>query len=146
MNLAVNQTIMRSINTTVSTLLPILALMVIAVGMLGVGTLKDLALVQLIGIIQGTFSSIFLASPLLVSLKSRQREYRKHDEAVLAARAKVSAGEGSNTESAATDAAEGTGAEDASASDIEQSKPKRTVTTPKLEGDDDKPLSWRPGQ
>ncbi|MDK8793504.1 protein translocase subunit SecF [Corynebacterium sp. MSK032] len=145
-NLAVNQTIMRSINTTVSTLLPILALMIIAVGMLGVGTLKDLALVQLIGIIQGTFSSIFLASPLLVTLKSRQREYRKHDEAVLAARTKVSAGEDSNTESAAADAAEGTGAEDASTSEMEQSTPKRTVKTPKLEGDENKPLSWRPGQ
>lgn len=86
-NLSTNQVIMRSINTTVSTLLPILALMIIAVGLLGVGTLKDLALVQLIGIIQGTLSSIFLASPLLVSLKSRQKAYREHDAKVAAARA-----------------------------------------------------------
>ncbi|AYJ32445.1 protein translocase subunit SecF [Corynebacterium xerosis] len=86
-NLAVNQTIMRSINTTVSSLLPIIALMVIAVGMLGVGTLKDLALVQVIGIIQGTFSSIFLAASLLVSLKRRQKIHAEHDRKVADARA-----------------------------------------------------------
>lgn len=86
-NLAVNQTIMRSINTTVSSLLPIIALMVIAVGMLGVGTLKDLALVQVIGIIQGTFSSIFLAASFLVSLKRRQKIHAEHDRKVADARA-----------------------------------------------------------
>ena len=86
-NLAVNQTIMRSINTTVSSLLPIIALMVIAVGMLGVGTLKDLALVQVIGIIQGTFSSIFLAASFLVSLKRRQKTHAEHDRKVADARA-----------------------------------------------------------
>lgn len=86
-NLAVNQTIMRSINTTVSSLLPIIALMVIAVGMLGVGTLKDLALVQVIGIIQGTFSSIFLAASFLVSLKRRQKFHAEHDRKVADARA-----------------------------------------------------------
>ncbi|MDO5029151.1 MAG: protein translocase subunit SecF [Corynebacterium sp.] len=145
-NLAVNQTIMRSINTTVSTMLPILALMIIAVGMLGVGTLKDLALVQLIGIVQGTFSSIFLAAPLLVSLKSRQRDYRKHDEAVLEARAQGSAKVSVAAESTDEDGV----AVDPSASDIEQSAtPKRTVSTPKPPsegGDDGMPLSWRPGQ
>lgn len=86
-NLAVNQTIMRSINTTVSSLLPIIALMVIAVGLLGVGTLKDLALVQVIGIVQGTFSSIFLAASFLVSLKRRQKDYAAHDRKVAEARA-----------------------------------------------------------
>src|SRR5690606_36455292 len=65
-NLAVNQTLMRSINTTIISVLPVLALMVIAVWLLGVGTLKDLALVQLVGIVVGTFSSIFFATPLLV--------------------------------------------------------------------------------
>ncbi|WP_295629401.1 protein translocase subunit SecF [uncultured Corynebacterium sp.] len=90
-NLAINQTIMRSINTTISSLLPLIAMMVIAVGLLGVGTLKDLALVQLIGIIQGTFSSIFLAASLLVSLKARQKDFRAHDEKVAAARAEGTA-------------------------------------------------------
>ena len=53
-NLAINQTFMRSINTSLISVLPILALMVIAVWLLGVGTLKDLALVQLVGVIVGT--------------------------------------------------------------------------------------------
>ncbi len=53
-NLAVNQTLMRSINTTIISVLPVIALMVIAVWLLGgVGTLKDLALVQLVGIVVG---------------------------------------------------------------------------------------------
>lgn len=73
-NLAVNQTLMRSINTTIISVLPIISLMVVAVWMLGVGTLQDLALIQLVGVIVGTYSSVFLASPLLVTFK----EYRKH--------------------------------------------------------------------
>lgn len=85
-NLAVNQTVMRSISTTLFSALPILALMVVAVWLMGVGTLKDLSLVQLIGVIEGTFSSIFLATPILVSLKMRQKEVARHTEAVLAER------------------------------------------------------------
>lgn len=85
-NLAVNQTFMRSINTTVISVLPIIALMVVAVWMLGVGTLKDLALIQLVGIVVGTYSSIFLATPLLVVLKDRRSDIKKHNAAVLARR------------------------------------------------------------
>ena len=70
-NLAVNQTFMRSINTSLISVLPIIALMVIAVWLLGVGTLMDLALVQLVGVIVGTYSSIFFATPLLVTLRER---------------------------------------------------------------------------
>ncbi|MGF2951440.1 protein translocase subunit SecF, partial [Mycobacterium sp. THU-M116] len=70
-NLAINQTFMRSINTSLIGVLPVLSLMVIAVWLLGVGTLKDLALVQLIGIVIGTYSSIFFATPLLVTLRER---------------------------------------------------------------------------
>ena len=61
-NLAVNQTFMRSINTSLISVLLILALIVVAVWLLGVGTLKDLALVQLVGIMVGTYSSIFFAT------------------------------------------------------------------------------------
>ena len=86
-NLAINQTLMRSINTSLTTVLPIISLMVIAVWMLGVGTLKDLALVLLIGIIVGTYSSIFTATPLLVSLKERQRDIKAHNGKVLERRA-----------------------------------------------------------
>ncbi|WP_280501000.1 protein translocase subunit SecF [Nocardia farcinica] len=90
-NLAVNQTLMRSINTTVIGVLPIIALMVIAVWMLGVGTLKDLALVQLVGLIIGTYSSVFFASPLLVSLKERWGPVAAHTKKVMNKRANAAA-------------------------------------------------------
>ncbi|GAA4404463.1 protein translocase subunit SecF [Tsukamurella soli] len=92
-NLAVNQTLMRSINTTVISVLPVLSLMVIAAWMLGVGTLNDLGLVQLVGVIVGTYSSIFFATPLLVALKEQTPEIRRHTAKVLARRARVDAGE-----------------------------------------------------
>jgi preprotein translocase subunit SecF len=82
-NLAVNQTFMRSINTSLISVLPILALMVIAVWLLGVGTLMDLALVQLVGVIVGTYSSIFFATPLLVSLRERTELVRTHTRRVM---------------------------------------------------------------
>lgn len=86
-NLAVNQTFMRSINTTVIATLPVLGLLVIGVGLLGVGTLADLATVQLIGLLSGTFSSIFLAAPVLVQLKERSGEVSVHTRKVHARRA-----------------------------------------------------------
>ncbi len=82
-NLAVNQTFMRSINTSLISVLPIIALMVIAVWLLGVGTLMDLALVQLVGVIVGTYSSIFFATPLLVTLRERTDLVRKHTRRVV---------------------------------------------------------------
>jgi preprotein translocase subunit SecF len=109
-NLAVNQTFMRSINTSVISVLPILALMVVAVWLLGVGTLMDLALVQLVGVIVGTYSSIYFATPLLVTLRERTALVRNHTRRVLNRRkgsaAKVSdTGEGTDDGSAATPAA-----------------------------------------
>ena len=82
-NLAVNQTFMRSINTSLISVLPIISLMVVAVWLLGVGTLKDLALVQLVGVIVGTYSSIFFATPLLVTLRERTELVRTHTRRVL---------------------------------------------------------------
>lgn len=82
-NLAINQTFMRSINTSLISLMPVLALIVVAVWLLGVGTLKDLALVQLVGIIVGTYSSIFFATPLLVTLRERTEKVRTHTQRVL---------------------------------------------------------------
>ncbi|HJC61122.1 MAG TPA: protein translocase subunit SecF [Candidatus Dietzia intestinigallinarum] len=90
-NLGVNQTLMRSIHTTVIGILPLLSLIVIAVWLLGVGTLMDLAIVQMVGIITGTFSSVFLATPLLVSLKERDPEIKRQTEKVLARREKAEA-------------------------------------------------------
>ncbi|HYP95653.1 MAG TPA: protein translocase subunit SecF [Mycobacterium sp.] len=82
-NLAVNQTFMRSINTSLISVLPIVSLMVVAVWLLGVGTLMDLALVQLVGVIVGTYSSIFFATPLLVTLREHTELVRTHTRRVL---------------------------------------------------------------
>ena len=92
-NLAINQTFMRSINTSIISILPIVSLMIIAVWLLGVGTLKDLALVQMVGILVGSFSSIFFATPLLVTLRERTDMVRNHTRKVLKRRARVAAGE-----------------------------------------------------
>jgi preprotein translocase subunit SecF len=92
-NLAVNQTFMRSINTSLISVLPIISLMVVAVWLLGVGTLKDLALVQLVGVIVGTYSSIFFATPLLVSLRERTDLVRTHTRRVLNRRKPTKASE-----------------------------------------------------
>lgn len=88
-NLGVNQTLMRSIHTTIIGILPLLSLVIIAVWILGVGTLMDLAIVQMVGIITGTFSSVFLATPLLVTLKERDPEIKRQTAKVLARREKA---------------------------------------------------------
>jgi preprotein translocase subunit SecF len=71
-NLAVNQTLVRSINTSVVALLPVAGLLFIGAGVLGTGTLKDLALALFVGIAAGTYSSIFIATPLVAQLKERE--------------------------------------------------------------------------
>ncbi|MCW4353440.1 protein translocase subunit SecF [Hoyosella sp. YIM 151337] len=85
-NLGVNQTLMRSINTSLTSALPIISLLLVAVWMLGVGTLKDLALVQLVGVVVGTYSSPFFAAPLLVYMKERAEEIKTHTMKVMEAR------------------------------------------------------------
>ena len=92
-NLAVNQTFMRSINTSIISLMPVASLMIVAVWLLGVGTLKDLALVMMIGILVGTYSSIFFATPLMVSLRERTQLVRNHTRRVLNRRKPSAAGE-----------------------------------------------------
>jgi preprotein translocase subunit SecF len=81
-NLAVNQTLMRSINTSLIALLPVLGLLVVGFVLLGVGTLQDLALIQLTGMLVGAVSSICLATPLVVDLKMRDPKYKQQAERV----------------------------------------------------------------
>ncbi len=85
-NLALNQTLMRSINTSLIAVLPVLGLMIVGVGVLGVGTLADLALVQMVGILAGALSSLLLATPLLVDLKMRDRRFQEQAARVVARR------------------------------------------------------------
>src|SRR4051812_28666244 len=71
-NLAVNQTLVRSINTSIIALLPVAAILFIGSLLLGAGTLKDLSLALFVGLASGTYSSIFIATPLLAQLKERE--------------------------------------------------------------------------
>ena len=74
-NLAVNQTVIRSLNTSLIALLPVASLLFIGAGVLGAGTLKDLSLALFVGIAAGTYSSIFIATPVLADLKEREPQY-----------------------------------------------------------------------
>ena len=85
-NLAVNQTLMRSINTSVIALLPVAGLLFVGAGLLGVGTLKDLALVLFVGLAAGAYSSIFLATPIVADLKEREPDQVALRRRVLARR------------------------------------------------------------
>ena len=71
-NLAVNQTIVRSTNTSIIALLPVGSILFVGAGLLGAGTLKDLSLALFIGLAVGTYSSIFIAPPFLASLRERE--------------------------------------------------------------------------
>jgi preprotein translocase subunit SecF len=75
-NLAVNQTLVRSINTSVVAILPVAAILFIGAFVLGVGTLRDIALALFIGMIVGTYSSIFIASPVYVHLRESEPRFK----------------------------------------------------------------------
>jgi len=85
-NLAINQTLMRSINTSLIALLPVAGLLVAGVAILGSGTLKDLSLVMLIGMMVGAYSSVFIAVPFAVDLKLRDPAIKAHTARVMAKR------------------------------------------------------------
>lgn len=88
-NLAVNQTLVRSINTSVVAALPVASILFIGAFVLGAGTLRDISLALLIGILVGTYSTIFIASPLYAQLRNGEDAIRKHDKKALVARAKA---------------------------------------------------------
>jgi preprotein translocase subunit SecF len=75
-NLALNQTLVRSINTSVIALLPVASILFVGAGLLGAGELKDLALVLFVGMLSGTYSSICIATPVLADLKERDPQYK----------------------------------------------------------------------
>ena len=82
-NLALNEVFMRSLNTTLSTLLPVGALLFIGAGLLGADTMKDLALALFVGLLVGAYSSVFLATPVLSLLKEREPRFISVREKVL---------------------------------------------------------------
>ncbi len=74
-----NQTLVRSINTSIVALLPVGAILYVGAVSLGTGALKDLALALFVGMAAGTYSSIFIATPLAVQLKSGEKEITQQD-------------------------------------------------------------------
>jgi preprotein translocase subunit SecF len=83
-NLAINQTVVRSVNTTVVALLPVAAILFIGDLLLGAGTLRDISLALFVGMLVGAYSSIFVATPLLVVLRSREARVKAHERDVRA--------------------------------------------------------------
>jgi preprotein translocase subunit SecF len=75
-NLALNQTLIRSINTSIIALLPVAAILFIGSAVLGPGELQDLALVLFVGMLSGTYSSLCIATPVLADLKEREPQYK----------------------------------------------------------------------
>ena len=82
-NLAVNQTLVRSINTSVVALLPVASILFIGAGLLGAGTLRDISLALFIGILVGAYSTIFVAAPVYVHLREREKAIVDRDKKVL---------------------------------------------------------------
>ena len=101
-NLSINQTIMRSINTTLTSLLPVASLLFIGVFFLGAGSLKDLSLSLFVGMAAGAYSSVFFATPLLVDMKEREPQFK-----ALASRIAARGATGGRTPAVATAGARG---------------------------------------
>src|SRR5690606_6937184 len=81
-NLGVNQTLVRSINTSVVALLPVGSILFIGAFVLGAGTLRDISLALFIGIFVGAYSTIFIAAPVYAQLREREPEIRRRDARV----------------------------------------------------------------
>ncbi|MEV4255580.1 protein translocase subunit SecF [Spirillospora sp. NPDC049652] len=82
-NQALSSTLVRSLNTSLVAILPVAAILFIGTTLFGAGTLKDLSLALFVGMIVGTYSSICVATPLLVQLKEREPRYRELRQNIL---------------------------------------------------------------
>ncbi|WP_122824157.1 protein translocase subunit SecF [Georgenia faecalis] len=97
-NLAVNQTLVRSINTSLTSILPVGSILFVGALLLGAGTLRDIALALFVGMIVSTLSSVFVAAPLQAALQERDARTRAHTAAVLERRAaRAARGDGAGT-------------------------------------------------
>jgi preprotein translocase subunit SecF len=76
-SLSLNQVLMRSINSTISSLLPVVAMLVVGSSVLGAASLQEFAIALTVGIVIGAFSSILIATPVTVWLKEREPRYRE---------------------------------------------------------------------
>lgn len=110
-NRAVNQVLVRSVNTTIIGVLPVAAILFAGAFVLGSGPLQDLGLALFVGMIAGAYSSIFIATPVLTDMREREPAMREHTAQVLRRREKAArkqaadsgpAGNGSGEQDAAT--------------------------------------------
>jgi preprotein translocase subunit SecF len=102
-NLAVNQTLVRSINTSVVAVLPVASILIIGAFVLGAGTLRDISLALFIGMLVGTYSTIFIAAPLYAQMRENEPEIRRRDKKALALTAKATGTTASATDAATAD-------------------------------------------
>jgi preprotein translocase subunit SecF len=75
-NVSMNQVLMRSLNTSLAAVLPVLSLLVLGAGVFGAVALQEFALALFVGLLTGAYSSIFIATPLLTVMKEREPKYR----------------------------------------------------------------------
>lgn len=135
-NLAVNQTLVRSINTTVIAVLPIIAVLVIGFAKVGPGTLLDLSLALFVGMVIGAFSSVFIATPLLVQLRRKDaavveldRAATRHHERSAAREDRVPAGAVAGAKGETSSSARTVGVSGSTGSTAAGSAPTRSATT-----------------
>jgi preprotein translocase subunit SecF len=85
-NLAINQTLVRSINTSIVGVLPVASILFIGATFLGAGTLRDISLALFVGIIVGTYSTIFIAAPAYSHMREGEAKFAKAEKKILAKR------------------------------------------------------------
>ena len=88
-NLAINQTLVRSINTSVVGVLPVASILFIGSTVLGAGTLRDISLALFVGIIVGTYSTIFIAAPAYSHMRESEAKFAKAEKKILAKRSAI---------------------------------------------------------
>ncbi len=93
-NLSLNQVLMRSLNTSITALLPILSILVVGSWILGEVTLQEFGLALFVGVMLGAYSSLYIATPLLALLKEREPKYRELRERIALQRGTAGSGEG----------------------------------------------------
>jgi len=142
-NLAVNQTLVRSINTSVAALLPVGGILFIGTLLLGVGTLQDLALALFVGMAAGAYSSIFVATPLLALLKEREPAMKALTRRV--ANRRATAGVSAASSAARTGSVTGGATAVALAEDPGTAEPRRPIAAGPRQQPQRRPRSQRRG-
>ncbi|TCO32660.1 preprotein translocase subunit SecF [Kribbella steppae] len=127
-NLAVNQTVVRSINTTLIALMPVGSILVVGTVVLGTGPLKDLSLALFVGIAVGAYSSVFIAPALLAAFKEREPGMQALRRRVMAKRAAAAAAASAPAPAGGAPVAVGAGA--VKAEPRKQDRPSGTAPTP----------------